>query len=192
MADLERKLAHFANIVLGEANRQKEEIIKDVEEKKTAAVREREIEILSDAYEDIQKCVSKYSKENNAHLTELEAQLKKEIIEKRKKIIDAVFKKAMEEINRFIESEEYEPWLADTAKKAMQRAGGGTIFLDKKDMKYKEKMEKLFPDCSIEADSDIIGGVIVRNDRVSADYSIKQKIEEEKMSFLKTSGLSID
>lgn len=192
MADLEKKLAIFSNIILNEAEEKKEKIISEIEEKKNSAVHEQEMEILTDAYEDIQKAVTKYSKENNERVLKVEMSLKREIIKKRESIIEQIFKEVQLRIGEFINSEEYKDWLINNAKKAVREVGAGEIRINSQDMKYKDDILKELPGCTVvQSADDIIGGVIVCSRNVSADYSFKEMLSEQHQNFLKTSGLSI-
>ncbi len=193
MADLEKKLAIFSKTILNEAEAKKEQIVAEIDKKKNSAIEKKEIELLGDAYEDIQKAVAKYSKESNERVLKIEMELKKEVIKKREEIIADVFEKAKARLEEFIESEAYEGWLAEKAKKAADEAGGGDIYVMPRDMKFKEAIEKEIPGSRVfEITNDnIIGGAIVRNAHISVDYSIKEMLENEHHNFLKTSGLSI-
>lgn len=194
MADLEKKIADFSNVILTEAQRQKEDIISDIEKSKSLALHEREMEFLEEAYEDIQKAVGKYSKEQNGRILKEEMNAKKRILKKREEIINAVFTSAQTKLSEFTVSAEYEQWLVMLAKKVCGEIGTGTIQLCEKDDKYKALLKKEIPDaeviCSL-SDS-LIGGLTAQCGNLSADYTITQMLSDKHSEFLKTSGLTIN
>ena len=191
MAGIEKKLAVFSNTVLTDANRKKERLQSEIGKERDQAIHEHELEYLQDAYEDIQKAVSRCSKECNEEILKLEMQLKKEAIRKREAIIADVFCEVEKKLSAFIESEEYPAWLADAVDRAERELLEG-----------KKKIEVLERDIPLlsgreedvcASSENIMGGARVYNlDRNTfSDYSIAAILEEEHERFLKTSGLSI-
>ncbi len=191
MAGIEKKLAVFSNTVLTDANRKKERLQSEIDKERDQAIHEHELEYLQDAYEDIQKAVSRCSKECNEEILKLEMQLKKEAIRKREAIIADVFCEVEKKLSAFIESEEYPAWLADAVDRAERELLEG-----------KKKIEVLERDIPLlsgreedvcASSENIMGGARVYNlDRNTfSDYSIAAILEEEHERFLKTSGLSI-
>ncbi len=194
MADLEKKIADFSNIILTEAQRQKEEIVADIEKSKSLALHEKEMEFLEDAYEDIQKAVSKYSKEQNGRVLKEEMNAKKNILKKREEIINEVFTSAKNRLIDFTNSADYEKWLISLAKKACDEIGTGEINLCEKDIKFKDALISEIPDINVTSSlkDDIIGGFTAKCNNLSADYTIGQMLLEKREDFLKTSGLTIN
>ena len=76
MAGIEKKLAVFSNTVLTDANQKKERLQSEIDKEREQAIHEHELEYLQDAYEDIQKAVSRCSKECNEEILKHEMQLK--------------------------------------------------------------------------------------------------------------------
>lgn len=193
MPDLEKKIGIFSNIILNEAEQKKNKIAEEIKKRRDSAVKERETEFLSDAYEDIQKAVSKYSKENNERILKVEMDLKKELIKKRERIIEDIFQKVGTMLENFCLSPEYKDWLSENVKYAVSQAGEGKIKISKRDSRYKDDIISAAPGCIVETDEDdsLIGGVTVVSNNISADCTIKEKLNEQRRGFLKTSGLSI-
>lgn len=193
MPDLEKKLELFTRTVLSEAESQKEKAVQKIEQEKNSIIKEKELELLGSAYEDIQAAVAKCSKENNERVLKLEMELKKNIIKKREDIIGQVFQDANEKLEAFIASPEYEAWLIGEAKKGIGEAGNGTINITARDEKYGDALKAAFPGCTVNvySNDEIIGGAIVTSGSISSDHSIKEALEAQRQSFLRTSGLSI-
>ena len=192
MADIEKKLADFSKIILSEAQQQKEQIVSELEKSKRLAVQEKEIELLKDAYEKIQKAVSKYSKEQNERILKQEMDAKKHVLKKREEIIDEVFSEIENRLKAFTLSPEYKDWLISLAKKACGKVGLGKITICERDLKYKDDLTAALPGVEITAcKDDIIGGLAACCKNLSVDYTIKEMLSDKRSEFLKTSGLSI-
>ena len=193
MADIEKKLADFSNVILSEAQAQKEKAVKELEDKKKHAVGEKETELLKDAYEDIQRAVSKYSKEENERILKHEMAAKKQVLKMREDIIDEVFSEVKSKLDEFVSSPEYKDWLVNLAKKACAEIGVGEIRISQKDSAYKEDLEKAVPGCTVmPCGNDFTGGLAARCGNLSVDYTIKEMLDEKRSGFLKTSGLNIN
>lgn len=192
MADIEKKLADFSNVILSEAQDKKEEKISQLEKIKSKAVHESENEILEDAYEKIQKAVIKHSKEQNERILKHDMAAKKQVIKKREDIITSVFAEVETRLAEFVNSSEYEPWLIALAKKACDEVGTDEIQICERDLKYKAALENALPDVKITAcTDDIIGGLSATCRNLSVNYIIKDMLAEKRSEFLKTSGLNI-
>lgn len=192
MADIEKKLADFSNIILSEAEAQKEKAVKELEDKKKQAVGEKETELLKDAYEDIQRAVSKYSKEENERILKNEMTAKKQVLKRREDIINEVFDNVGKRLEAFVTTEEYKKWLIALARKACGEVGIGEIKISERDSIYKSDLENAVPGCVVTScGNDIIGGLRVISKNLSVDYTIKEMLAEKRGSFLKTSGLNI-
>ena len=198
MAGIEDKLAVFSNVVLAEAEKQKEKLVKESEMKKKKAIENKENEYLEDAYAEIQRAVSKYSKESNERVLKFEMGLKKNLLLRREEIIDEVFKAVEDKLSAFTQTDEYKIWLEKKIEKACKEVGRGkkNVFVSEKDLKYKADLESKIDMIDVAKcdDEDIIGGATVYNvDRkVFADYTLKQLLDEQRHLFLQTSGLTIN
>lgn len=191
MAGIEKKLAVFSNTVLTDANEKKERLQKEIDREREQAIHEHELEYLQDAYEDIQKAVSRCSKECNEEALKLELELKKDAIHKREAIISEVFCEVEKKLSAFIASEEYPAWLADAVERAERELSEGRKKIEvlERDLPLLAGREEEI----VAASENLIGGARVYNlDRNTfSDYSIAAILEEEHEKFLKTSGLSI-
>ncbi len=196
MPALEEKLKSFSAIVLDEANKQKEQKLSALEKEKNRCIDEKETELLTDAYEDIQKSVMRSRRENSERVLKVETEMKKELIMLREKIIDNVFDEVQKKLSDFTDSAEYEKWLIDRTKAACDEVGAGSreVYVSKKDIKFKDILEKSIDGISVMCtDDDFIGGASVTNkDRnICVNYSMRDMLEEKRASFLQESGLSI-
>ena len=174
--------------------------MKRVEKEYSERLDERENELLENAYENIQENIQTAKREANERVLHAQMDSKKQLILRREEIIDEVMKTVRAKLVEFTESDEYEAWLISKIEKALFEVGKGSkiIYISPEDIKLKEKIEQI-PDMSkisVEASSerDFLGGAKVLNTdrRVSADYSFKEMLFEQKQTFLQSSGLSLD
>lgn len=197
MASIEDKLAGFSALVLDEANKKCAEIVSQNEKRKKREMDSRENEYLYDAYAEIQRAVSKHSKENNERVLKVEMTLKKELLLRREQIIDEVFGEVIEKFKEFTKTEKYKKWLLEKLVSACEEVGKGkkTVYVTAEDMKYKAELEAELDTVTVKQsdDAELLGGAWVYNDdrRVFMDLSVKQMLEEQKHLFLQTSGLTV-
>lgn len=196
MANIEQKLNQFSSFVLKDAAKQRDHIMKQFENEKKRRIDGKETELLSDAYQDIQSTIASSRRDNNERVLKVEMELKKELLLKREKMIDDVFLRVNKRFNEFIQSKEYEKWLATRVQGALQELGEGkkTVYLTPADMQYSTTLQKKFPSAEFrQSDEDFIGGVKAFNEnkQISIDTSIGTMLAEAREKFLQRSGLGI-
>lgn len=200
MDNITEKLNTFTSLVMRDAEEKREKLMKRVEKEYSERLDERENELLENAYENIQENIQTAKREANERVLHAQMDSKKQLILRREEIIDEVMKTVRAKLVEFTESDEYEAWLISKIEKALFEVGKGSkiIYISPEDIKLKEKIEQI-PDMSkisVEASSerDFLGGAKVLNTdrRVSADYSFKEMLFEQKQTFLQSSGLSLD
>lgn len=198
MANIEEKIQKFSAFVLEDATKQRDEMLRQLEQQKKEKIDHKELELLSAAYGEIQDTVAKSRRENNERVLKIEMDLKKQLILERETMINEVFDQVGQKITAYIHTPAYKDWLIKKVKTALDEVGKGrkTIYLTTADMQYKADLEREFDQITVQAadEDDFVGGIKVLNhDRqVSVDYSIGGLIAEEKRRFLQTSGLNID
>lgn len=200
MDNITEKLNTFTSLVMRDAEEKREKLMRRVEKEYSERLDERENELLENAYENIQENIQTAKREANERVLHAQMDSKKQLILRREEIIDEVMKTVRAKLVEFTESDEYEAWLISKIEKALFEVGKGSkiIYISPEDIKLKEKIEQI-PDMSkisVEASSerDFLGGAKVLNTdrRVSADYSFKEMLFEQKQTFLQSSGLSLD
>lgn len=200
MDNITEKLNTFTSLVMRDAEEKREKLMKRVEKEYSERLDERENELLENAYENIQENIQTAKREANERVLHAQMDSKKQLILRREEIIDEVMKTVRAKLVEFTESDEYEAWLISKIEKALFEVGKGSkiIYISPEDIKLKEKIEQI-PDMSkisveASAERDFLGGAKVLNTdrRVSADYSFKEMLFEQKQTFLQSSGLSLD
>lgn len=196
--NITERLNTFTSLVLKDAEHKRDKLLKNVEDEYSNRMEDKETELLKVAYEGIQSSVREARQDAGARVLQTELEAKKKLILKREEIISDIMQLALERIQEFKNSADYEAWLVKTVKEAIDEVGDGakTVFVAPDDMKYKEKLEAVQKgSITVEAadETDFIGGTRVYNiDRhVAADYSFKEMLDENKQVFLQSSGLAL-
>ncbi len=200
MDNITEKLNTFTSLVIKDAEEKREKLMKSVEKEYSERLDERENELLENAYENIQENIQTAKREANERVLHAQMDSKKQLILRREEIIDEVMKTVRAKLVEFTESDEYEAWLISKIEKALFEVGKGSkiVYISPEDIKLREKIEQIpeMSKLSVEASSerDFLGGAKVLNTdrRVSADYSFKEMLFEQKQTFLQSSGLSLD
>lgn len=197
---LEEKMQEFSAAVLAEAQAKRAELEAENEKIKTKKIDSVQNEFLSDAYSKIQSCIADIKKSENERVLNAQNLLKRELLMKRESIIDDVFKKAVDKIKKFMDTDAYAEWLNKKLQQAMDAVGDGskTVYVRNDDMQI---IGKCISEMSIDnadvksvSDNDFIGGLMVENtdSNILVDFSFKELIGVVKSGFLQKSGLTID
>ncbi len=196
------KINRFSNLVLDDAEHQKEELLTRIDEEKKSRLEDKENEYLAEAYDEIQEDIDNVRKENNTKILKAETDARRAVLLKREEIIAKVFDAVKSKLTDYMSTPEYGKWLIDTARAAMEETGKGTklVYVSEDDMRFEKEIIALGTESGfkveVEAvrDVDFLGGVKVfnRDRRVTADYSLGELLEEQRAEFLQTSKLTID
>ena len=193
----EEKLNALSAMVMKNANEERERLMKEIEDKYTSIISEKENEYLKEAYETIQKSKNECERSAGEEILHAEMDSKKQMLLKREEIINSVMDTVKERLCDFTKSDGYGDWLVRKAEVAVKEAGEGgkVIYVTEDDMRYADKLKTVDEEIAVERANEhgFLGGVRVYNaDRhVSVDYSFKELLADEKQSFLKNSGLVI-
>ena len=149
------------------------------------------------AHEDVKSFkkteTDRLNEETNAGFSELEAQEKKKLIDRRSEITNEVFGKAKAKLSDFAKSEKYIDFLKKSISEIKTAIGEEcVIILKPDDKKYEAELSKLCKE--IKYDPTIgFGGCKAENiaEKMTADDTLDARLEAEKANFYKNSGLSI-
>jgi vacuolar-type H+-ATPase subunit E/Vma4 len=137
--------------------------------------------------------LDRLNEQNNADLSELEAQERKTLIDKRTEIANEVFAKAEEKISAFAGSDKYIDFLKASIESLKSELGDNiTVILKPDDKKYESDIAPLCKE--VKYDSAIrLGGCRAENldAKLIADDTLEVRLNEAKQNFYKNSGLSI-
>lgn len=192
------KLDTFKALVLNDAQEKRSELMDKTHKEYDKRIDKKETELLETAYRDIQKNIREVEKEANERIMHTELDAKRRLAVRREEIISEVMAAAREGLDDFMQTADYERWLLNKTEKAVKELGDGakTVYVCAHDMKFKDKLQAIADDITVEetAERDFFGGVRVvnREKRIAADYTLSELLAEQKKMFLRESGLSLD
>lgn len=200
----EKNLSNFSKSVMDSALIERDKIDDELKAKSDAALSQKELKYLEDAYKKIQKDVSKTRRKSNEEISKVLIEYKKKLLFRREEIINDVFNEVLNRLHDAMKNDSYYSWLLKSANSALEAVsvgdGSGVLFINASDEslidKLKNDINKDYEniDVRIIDNEDIIGGAKAFNEAlgVKADYSIKTRIEEAKKEFIKDSQLIVD
>ena len=126
-----------------------------------------------------------------------ETAVKRELFEKRNKMVESVFEEAAEKLTEFSKSKKYEAYINNSAKTISEYLGGkkAVVYIAEKDRKFVNQLNKYFKDCEIKFDDSIkLGGISCYCEELSviADETLDSKFENQKRVFVESSGFTIE
>ncbi len=194
-SSFEAKINTFSSHVLNDAENRLNQLEKEIQEEKTSKIDSKYNEFLADAYEKIQKAISKIQSEDNEQVRLAEFEAKKELLKKRETIINDVFKQAEEKLLEFLDTDEYKAWLKAKLSDALTESGQGEkeIYVIKKDAEILKEQGIDIQVIPVK-EKEFLGGVRVKNKDLGilVDYSFYELLEAQRAGFLSKSGLMID
>ncbi len=199
MASNKEKLSKFNQAINHYAEEQRRKIENEVSEYKRRQLDEAEQEVLTEAYRLIQKEMAEMRGGITREMAHREMDARRDLIEKRRTIMEDVFSGVRERLTEFTATEPYAALLEKEAKEiaAVLATGEGTpvLFLKPEDMKYEDRVRKAFGSvCEIRCAQDIeLGGIRATNDAVglTADATLDSGLEDQRVWFEENSGLAI-
>lgn len=134
--------------------------------------------------------------EAGRRISESAAECRKKVFSRRNEIADKTLSSVAEKLRAFTQSEEYKPFLIESAKSILESFdyGNVTLLIRPEDMKYEADILSEFSNASVSEDESIrIGGVKGINSIVTLliDDTLDSRLEQQKRWFEENSGLYI-
>ncbi|CAB1251229.1 putative V-type ATP synthase subunit E [Ruminococcaceae bacterium BL-6] len=198
MASVNNEKINKFNLAINHyAQEQREKIEKEIAEYKRRELEEAEREVLNEAYRMIQKEMAAMRDGITRERAHREMAARKELLEKRRKITETVFRKAAERLRSFTETEKYAALLQKFARNlsGILPDTGTVLCLRPDDLKYGELLKKAFGgECTVQADREIsIGGIRAYHTGrgIMADETLDTMLEAQRGWFEETSGMAV-
>lgn len=190
------KESKFLDAINKYAEKQKATISTEVEEYKNQRIEQATEQGLKDAYDLIQRDITRRKSEIITELSAKEHALRMRQFTKRQEICDEVFAKAKQKLIDFTGSADYEAYLKKSAEEIKEMFGNTTVSvsLSEKDMRCVDTVRAILPDADFKADNSIrIGGLKAysRGDGILADNTLDTKLEDQREWFIENSGLKV-
>lgn len=192
MATQEQKLSKFIDAINKEAKERREQILRDAKEYSDRELEHAEQEVLTDAYELIQKETALMRNEIGRDLSKKTIDGRKELILKREQMTNQIFERAASGLKEFTQTPEYKGFLLKTAENGAKRLSGEiTLYLRAEDMKFESAVSDKISCTVVTADDIQIGGLRLSDGQILIDQTLDSRLEEQREDFIKTSGLSL-
>lgn len=188
---------NFLNAIHKYAEKQKEEIINDIEKRKAEEIKQVEDESLKEAFELIQAQVSEEKVKMTSELARREQESRRHIYNMRQQMMEEIFTCAAEKLKEYAKTQEYEKALLKSAEKMASLFGNESVvlYMSKKDKKYYDLVkEKFSGEVSIIVDDTIeIGGLKCRceNRKSIADDTMDTALMNQREWFIENSNLKV-
>jgi vacuolar-type H+-ATPase subunit E/Vma4 len=192
------KLRSFTDMALREAYKKKNEIIENTEKVIRETLKSREIELLEEAYRNMQTGTRQNRRELNDSLSKALVEGKRRMFEKRRTIISEVFKQVREKLDIYRTTPEYPIKIMNDIMEGFAIIGDSTYEIeingDEKDLFEKLIAEAGLP-VSIRISEDDIGGGFIMNGvtkRIRVDCSLAAAEQEARDKFLEMIRMPIE
>lgn len=196
MQNIEQVFLYMKDEITSAAKKEREAILEETRKLEELAERQMKEEAKRDATMQMNQELSEISSIASAEISETHSESTKKLIAIRDGYVNQIFSQAKLKLEEFVNSKDYEAFLASKMEKAAAYGFDHSVLkLRKKDLAFKEKLTAIYGhDISVEITDDIqIGGFIIENkaEKIVIDESLDSALENQKDWFYKNSGLII-
>lgn len=197
MSDIDEKKDKFSIAINHYAEEQRKKIEDDITAFKKKELEETEIEVLTECYRMIQKEMAEMRSGISREMADRAIAGRRQLLEKRQKITDDVFKRSRESLIGFTKSEKYIGFLKKASKEFADvfKSAGTVMYVKPDDEKYEDVINASFgSDCTFKTDENItIGGIRAYNAKagVIADETLDTLLSDQYGWFEEHSGMTV-
>lgn len=194
MANSDEKVSKFVQAITAYAEEQRQKIHQEVEDFKAERLRQAEQEVLSHAYQLIQKERAELRNQMSREMSRRDLEARKALLSRRKEMTETVFTQARERLLAYTSTPAYAEWLREsmTALAAQMPAEGTVYELCARDA---AQMEAFCPaGSSLKTVEDIqLGGIRAVNAATGllVDDTLDTRLDTQREWFTGESGLTI-
>lgn len=198
MANSDEKVSKFVQAITKYAEEQRQKIHQEVEDFKAERLRQAEQQVLTDAYQLIQKERVELQNNSSREMSRRELSARKELLGKRRDMTDKVFAEVKEKIDAFAATPAYAQMLRESLQEMMrQLPAQGTIYeIAARDEAHLPELSALCPEGSqVKVSPQMhLGGLrgVNMEAGVLADDSLDTKLDMQREWFARTSGLTME
>lgn len=197
MADIEEKKDKFYLAINHYAEEQREKIENEITEYKQKELEDTEIDVLTECYQMIQKEMAQMRNGISREMALREMDARRQLLEKRQKIMDEVFEKSAEKLKQFTQEDGYVRFLKRAAVKFAEVFGcpGVEIRIKAGDEKHEAAIREAFgSECTFQTDGSIeIGGLRACHPEMGilADETLDTLLTDQRRWFEEHSGMAV-
>ncbi|MFO7612925.1 MAG: hypothetical protein R6W99_10705 [Clostridia bacterium] len=192
------KLRSFTDMALREAHKRKKELVESTESKIKQVVKEKEIDLLEDAYHSIQTGTRQNRRELNEAVSKALVDGKKKMFDKRRDIIEDVFKQVAEELAEYKKTTTYPVRIVEDLLESIKIINDSEYIVEVSPGEEK-MLGKIVSETGLKAEietaeEDISGGFIIygKNKRMRMDCGFLTKTQEAREKFLEMCRIPIE
>lgn len=193
----EEKLSKFNQAIHHYAEEQRKKIEEEVAKFKEKELNEAENDVLQEAYLLIQREMAQMRNNITQEMAHREMDARRELLEKRRQLMEQVFSDAATKLKEFASSTEYEDWMVRHCRELAEVFDDTEtqIYVRPEDLKLEKTLADTFgKPCCVLADDEIqIGGIRAQNPAMGlvADDTLDALLENQQEWFEETSGLRV-
>lgn len=198
MSDINEKLERFRQLVLDDAQQERNQIMEDVAQIRQNRIDAAKVELHRKIDAETQQKAEEITAETGRELSRRMMQDKRTIATRREEIGHEVFAAVREKLLAFTETENYLPHLKQLYVSAFEALGNpydGLIYLRPQDLKYSRELAACMPGrhVSFQEGSFILGGLIVdcHSKLLRADQSYDTALGDLDGHFAELFGLGL-
>lgn len=198
MPEQTEKLLHFTEEVVRNAAQQSEQLKKELEQERAAALAEAKIEAKDAARSYYDKEAARIRAESGREVSRHLMESKRKIYLRRKEITQEVFQQVCERIRAFTQTDDYCGHMEQQLQKAMELLPGAqavTVQLRAEDMSFAPRLSAALAPVEVECQEGTfsLGGFIVQCSQLGlrVDCSFDNRLEELAGHFAESFGLSL-
>ena len=189
-------LTKFAKTLYNQAIEEKERVVRELEDEREKTLSKKTAELEKRFKLELNRHRAELERETLLALSRREAELAKMLRQNRSKAENEIFDAVKETLLKFTKGDKYGQYLErEFEKVAPEFYAGATICTAmERDL---ELIKNVCPIKNVKFEKsrdDIIGGFTLGNEQLGifADCTLREKLEEQREEFLKTSGLAIE
>lgn len=168
----------------------------EIDEIRQQAIQELESSVQQESYMYYEQELKELQSEHAIQLSRVREETNRKLMKKRKELSEAVFTQVKNQLQTFVESDEYLEFLCDKVKRFAEYGYEDVIlYLSKHDISFKDQLQTVYGQaCEIMQDEEIVlGGVrleCLKNGRI-IDETFDMVLEEQKDWFYTNSSLFV-
>lgn len=198
MSRIEEKMEHFANDVMADVGEERRKMIQALDDELRKEYEQQESQHLGKAYELIQDALISIDQKKNESMSRIIMRNRTKLFDKRNEIIDGIYKKAIDRLKAFKETEDYLAFLVKHIKKAEEALGEGvlSVKLDYSDRALVDRVKKATGlEVVVESKKvPLLGGSIVINkdSNMIVDQTFSRKLDSIREDFVQQCQIEIE
>lgn len=198
MSRIEEKMEHFANDVMADVGEERRKMIQALDDELREEFEQQESQHLGKAYELIQDALISIDQKKNESMSRIIMRNRTKLFDKRNEIIDGIYKKAIDRLKAFKETEDYLAFLVKHIKKAEEALGEGvlSVKLDYSDRALVDRVKKATGlEVVVESKKvPLLGGSIVINkdSNMIVDQTFSRKLDSIREDFVQQCQIEIE